>query len=214
LHTEKVNNERRKMRIERYFPTMALAFVMCHLSFLAIHAAPDFDAAKRYHIVCRQFMQGCVTDGATAGQATPLYYLTQAQTGEETYWTMTEQGDGVYYIRNAKTGQYVTYDGVRQDIAQTGELRRYVSMTDAADGNKSLWTFTEQGTGIFTIRNMYQADHIWDVRVDSYCVGTYSNSGNGNQNQLFSFYDEQGRQAVNVVVADPLAKATENIAID
>ncbi|MBQ9357322.1 MAG: CotH kinase family protein [Prevotella sp.] len=193
---------------------MALAFVMCHLSLIAIQAAPDFDGTKRYHIVCRQFMQGCVTDGATAGQNTPLYHLTQARTTDETYWTMTEQGDGQYYIRNSKTGQYVTYDGVRQDPSQAGQLRRYVSMTAAPNGNRSLWTFTEQGTGIYTIRNVQQADHIWDVRTDSYCVGTYSNSGNGNQNQLFSFFDEQGQQVMTAVETDPLAKCLENFAID
>ena len=155
-------------------------------------AAPDFSSGKRYHIVCTLFTQGCVTDGKTAGQTTPVYYLTTATTTDETWWTFEEEQTGLFTIRNAKTGQYVSYDGVRQD---SPELRRYISMTDGkADGRASLWSITEQGSGVYTIRNAQQTDHIWDVRTDSYCVGTYANSGNGNQNQCFSFYDEQGRR--------------------
>ncbi|MBQ3631530.1 MAG: CotH kinase family protein [Prevotella sp.] len=155
---------------------------------LSIWATPDFSTNKRYHIVCTQFAQGCVTDGATAQQQTPLYYLTAAKTTDETYWIFNEEQAGLFSIKNAKTGQFVTYDGVRDTY------RRYLSMTDAIDGRASLWTISQQSNGIYTIRNAQQTDNIWDVRTDSYMVGTYANSGNGNQNQLFRFYDEQGRQ--------------------
>ena len=166
---------------------LLLTFV---LSFAAIFASPNFDKSKRYHIVCRQFLQGCVTDGATANQNTPIYHLPSATTAAETYWVFTEQQSGLFTIKNGRTGQYVTYDGVRQD---SPELRRYISMTDATDGYNSLWSINQQEDGIYVIRNAQQTDHIWDVRVDSYCVGTYSNNGSGSQNQLFSFYDQQGQ---------------------
>ena len=80
-----------------------------------LQAAPRLEAGKRYHIVCQQFTQGCVTDGATARQNTPVYYQPQATTGDETWWYFTQEDEGVYSIKNAKTGQYVTYDGVRSD---------------------------------------------------------------------------------------------------
>ena len=163
---------------------------------LTAGAAPRFTDGTRYHIVCRQFTAGCVTDGALANQSTPLYYLQAATTSDETYWYFTEEEDGLYSIRNASTNQYVTYDGVRQNIADAGQLRRYLNMTDEMDGSRSLWSINRQSDGIYTIRNVGQSDHIWDVRTDSYCVGTYSNTGNGNQNQQFSFYDEEG----NIVV--------------
>ena len=157
----------------------------------ALWATPRLDAGKRYHIVCQQFTQGCVTDGATAGRNTPLYYLTNASTADETYWLFNDGQDGLFTIQNAKTGQYITYDGVRQD---SPELRRYVSMTDQTDGNRSRWYVIEQSEGLYVIRNAAQYDHLWDVRVDSYCVGTYSNSGNGNVNQTFFFLDEEGNR--------------------
>ena len=154
-------------------------------------ASPKFEAGKRYHIVCQQFTQGCVTDGKTAGKNTPVYYLTRASQEDETYWIFTNEIAGLFSIKNAKTGQYITYDGVRQD---SPELRRYINMTDEMDGYKSLWDVIQQEDGIYVIRNVDDYNQLWDVRVDSYCVGTYSNGGNGNLNQQFYFVDEEGNR--------------------
>ena len=174
---------------------------------LCAMAVPNFQSSTKYHIVCRQFTAGCVTDGAASGQQTPVYYLTTATTATATYWTMEDAGGSMFYIRNAQTGQYVTYDGVRQ-----GTTRRYINMTDLPDGNNSLWTFTVQDNDYFTIRNVGKSDHLWDVRVDSYVVGTYSNSGSGNTNQLFTFYDENGQQVKDVFVSnDPLSRAMTDL---
>ena len=156
---------------------------------LSVWAIPNISKDKKYHIVCQLFSDGCVTDGATAGQNTPLYYLKSATTASETYWIVTEEEEGFFSIKNAKTGKYITYDGVREDSPR---LLRYISMTDEKDGNYSLWLFSQQSDGIYAIRNAQQTDHIWDVRTDSYCVGTYSNNNAANSNQRFVIYDEQG----------------------
>ena len=172
---------------------------------MRVMAVPGFQTGEKYRIVCQQFTAGCVVDGAAAGQQTPLYYRTTATTQQSAYWLMEDCGDSQFYIRNAQTGQYVTYDGVRE-----GSTRRYVSMTDQPSGNKSLWAFGAQENGYFTIRNVGVSDHLWDVRVDSYVVGTYSNSGSGRQNQLFAFYDAAGQQVQDVFVSsDPLSKALD-----
>ena len=175
-----------------------LLLLLALTSAIGCWATPDFSTDKRYHIVCSQFTQGCVTDGAAAGQQTPVYYIVTANTTDETYWLLSEEQPGLFTIRNAKTGQFVTYDGVRDTY------RRYISMTDGQDGRASLWTISQQSDGVYTIRNAQQTDHIWDVRTDSYMVGTYANTGSGNRNQLFSFYDEQGRQV------DERTEATDN----
>ncbi len=173
---------------------------------MGISATPDFNKDKKYHIVCSQFTSGCVTDGVTARQQTPVYYLPTATTANETFWIFNEEEEGLFSIKNAMTGQYITYDGVREDIEDTGNLRRYISMTDNKDGYNSLWTMVEQADGVYAIRNVQKTDHIWDVRTDSYCVGTYSNSGSANQNQRFMFYDATGAQvkekAVEPVTTD------------
>ena len=173
-----------------------------------IAATPAFNNDEHYRIVCQQFPAGQVCDGSWAGQSTPLYYLNSTNNSNACYWTISEESQGLYSIRNVYTGQYVTYDGVRADD------RRYVSMTSQMNGSYSLWTINLEGDGSYTIRNASKTDHIWDVRVDSYMVGTYSNSGSGNQNQLFRFYDEQGT-AVNEVftISDPLDSAAPHLTI-
>ena len=190
----------------RYLLTLlcSCAAVIC------VTATPTFNNGTHYKIVCRQFPDGCVTDGALALQPTPLYYRQTATEEDFDRWIINEEVQGLYSIKNAVTGEYVTYDGVRDTY------RRYVSMTGEIQGKNSLWTINSQGSGYFNIRNAQQTDHIWDVRVDSYMVGTYSNNGGGNQNQLFAFYDDNGNMMKEpVVVANPLGEAIkESITFD
>ena len=152
-------------------------------------AKPGFDKSKRYHIVVRQHQDGCVTDGASAEQQTPVYYLLQATKTASTYWLFNEEQPGLFSIRNSQTDQYVTYDGVRT------ETRRYVSMTPAINGNNSLWTITRlenEPEGIYVIRNAEATDQVWDVREGSCIVGTYARSNDISWIESFLFYDEQG----------------------
>ena len=176
---------------------------------MSVAAMPVFEPGAAYHIVCRQFPNGNVVDGAQAGQQTPLFYQTTSNTNDEAFWFLTEEQEGLFSIRNAKTGQYVTYDGVRDTY------RRYVSMTTSQQGTASLWSISLQADGYYTIRNAKQTDHIWDVRIDSYMVGTYSNNGSGKQNQLFTFYDATGRQIKEEqAMANPIAKGAISLTID
>ncbi len=177
--------------------TKFLLSIITLLLSTAAFADPAFITGKKYHIVCTQFPDGCVSDGMTEGENTPVYYLTTATGDEQTFWIFTEEEDGYYSIRNASTGQYITYDGVRQD---SPELRRYISMTDEMDGRNSLWYFNMQYEGIYAIRNAEHTNHLWDVRVDSYCVGTYSRTDPANSNQQFSLFDEDGNQVFEKVV--------------
>lgn len=173
---------------------ICLFIAMMLTTTVSIMAKPDIKEGKRYHIVCQQFPAGCVADGNSNGQQTPLTCLTQRTTDEATLWIFIETASGQYQIRNAKTGQYVTYDGVYE-----GANRRYVSMTAQPQGSMSLWTLTSQSGAYFTIRSVGKNDHLWDVRVSSYVVGTYSNSASGNTNQLFALYDEAGTPVTNII---------------
>ena len=173
-----------------------------------VWADPDFSKDKKYHIVCSQFANGCVTDGASIYQNTPLFHLQPANDNEETYWIIEHIVDGNYSIKNAKTGQYVTYNGERQDSPM---LLRYIDMTDELDGNYSLWTFTLLSEGVYAIRNAQQTDHLWDVRVDSYCVGTYSRTETPNSNQRFSFFDTDGNLVKEKKEEQPATEGLFNV---
>lgn len=174
-----------------------LIFVLTFTVVFSVWATPNIVNTKRYRIVSENFQNGCVADGRTVGQLTPLYYLPEASTNPEAYWFINEEQPGLFSIKNAKTGQYITYDGLRTDVSFGSDMtRRYVGMTDALDGNNSLWRFDLQDEGVYALRSDAQTDHIWDVRVDSYVVGTYSNSNRANYNQRFLLYDENGTKVV------------------
>lgn len=184
---------------------------------LTLPAAPQFEQGKSYHIVCQEHAGGCVADGRLSGQTTPLYYLASATTSAETYWTVSEEQPGQYSIRNVRTGQYVTYDGVRSD----NPVRRYVSMTDTRNGNQSLWTFVPQSGNSYVIQNVGQPDHVWDVRSPltstPYVVGTYSRTGGYGVNQLFTIYDEKGNavgEKGSGLLDNPLSTALGTLIID
>ena len=168
---------------------LTLLILLFSISIVASLALPKFEAGKRYHIVCQQFPNGCVADGASVGQNTPLYYLQTANQSDEAAWIIIKVWDEAYAIQNAKTGQYITYDGIRQD---SPELRRYVSMADDVTIFNSLWKLDLQDNGFYAIRSLQENDHIWDVRTGSFCVGTYSMPEGCNANQQFYFTDEEG----------------------
>ena len=175
-----------------------LLFLLCLISsFTQIFAVPNFSASKKYRIVCPLYPDGCVIQGSTANQQTPVYYNPTSSTAKATYWIFTEVKSGKYSIQNSSTGKYITYDDVRLE-----EYKRYIDMTDAMSGDNSLWTVSLQQNGNYTIRNVAQTDHIWDVRSGSYIVGTYSQPGAGGSNEVFSFYDESGNQVTEATVKD------------
>jgi len=203
--------------------------ILTLLSVACLYAHPRFEAGKRYHIVSTMFSNGCVTDGATVGMNTPLYYIQPSNDNDESLWFITEEAGygfdnefiSLYSIKNAKTGQYVVYDGVRQD---SPELRRYISMRDRLgkeqmneDFIRALWFIDMIDTGVYTLRSAWDSDHLWDIRVDSYCVGTYSNQG-ANSNQRFFFTNEDGKRVGDTddytEEADPLSDAAEHITVD
>src|SRR5574344_156969 len=175
-----------------------LLFLLCLISsFTQIFAVPNFSANKKYHIVCSLYPNGCAIQGNAVNQQTPVYYNSSSTTAKATYWIFTEVKSGEYSIQNSSTGQYVTYDGIRLE-----EYKRYIDMTDAQNGDNSLWTVTLQQNGCYVIRNVAQTDQIWDVRASSYIVGTYSQPGTGGSNQVFSFYDESGNQVTETTVTE------------
>lgn len=153
-------------------------------------AAPAVKAGKKYHIVVAAHTGGCVADGQSAGKSMPLYYLPSATTDAWTYWEIAEVEAGKYSIRNASTGQYVTYDGERVEAS-----KRYVGLTAAMDGDNSLWQFEAVGSGTWGIVSVGHPAGRWDVREGSGIVGTYDGTGFSNI-ETFMLYNEAGTQVL------------------
>lgn len=145
----------------------------------AATAKPNIVEGVKYQIICNEMPSGCVVDGSSFSQATPLYYSSTAPASDAAYWLFTETAQGQYTIRNAATKQYVTFDGERIEA-----YKRYISMTDRQHGDSSVWTISNQGGTTYTLRCAADNNEIWDVRRDSYIVGTYNTAGVGSNQQF------------------------------
>ena len=187
-----------------------LSFLFLFAYTVSLMAGPSFISGKKYRIVCEKYQNydGCVADGSWFGQDTPVFYLLNTaydkddENYDKTYWYIKEEVSGCYSIQNAGTEQYVTYTGEK-----TGSNIRYVAMTssfDEEEAYKSFWTFEQISDYYFVIRNAYVASHVWDVRDNSYVVGSYPEYL-GNNNQHFYFTDEEGNiiGKAEEVVPDP-----------
>lgn len=169
-----------------------LALLASAIFALSAVAVPSLKAGQKYHIVVAAHTGGCLADGKSAGQQAPLYYLQTATTDSYTYWVISEVSSGKYSISNAATGQYITYDGERIEAS-----KRYVGMTDAMDGDNSLWQFEDAGTNSWGIVSVGHPAGRLDVREGSNLVGTYDRDGFSNI-ETFMLYDESGTQVLNV----------------
>lgn len=133
---------------------------------------------------------GSVVPGEKASQNTVLYHTSSLSTlGKSNFWYVYEKGKHTYALKNAGTGQWITYDGQRTDGSY---VRRYVSLTDEAVGDSSLWTMTWNSDGALVLRSVKLPAHLFDLRVNSWVVGTYSNTGAAATNQKFALYDAAG----------------------
>ena len=139
---------------------------------------------------------GAVVPGEKAGQNTALYHTNSLSTlGKANYWYVYEAGKGRYALKNAATGQWITYDGQRTDGSY---VRRYLTLTDALQGDSSLWTLKWENDGALVVRSVKMPAQLFDLRVNSWVVGTYDNSGSPAGNQKFSLYNAAGEQVTDL----------------
>ncbi|MBM6992246.1 MAG: CotH kinase family protein [Prevotella sp.] len=173
-------------------------------SIMAAWGKPNLVKGIKYHIICNEFPSGCVVDGSSFGQTTPLYYSTSATTADASYWLFTETSEGLYTIQNAATRQYITFDGERIEAS-----KRYISMTPELHGDSSVWSVSQYSGTIYTLRCAASNGEIWDVRRDSYMVGTYNTSGVGGNQQFF--FQTAGGSTVQEYVAPVVGETGINV---
>lgn len=148
-----------------------------------LYARPDLVPGERYKFVSRAYPSGGIAIGAAHGASTPLYYFTGMS--DDQYWILqTGTKAGCYTLRNAVSGQYITYTGLRDDN------HRYVELTDTPDGTLSEWAIVQSG-GYYNLQRADAAGEVLNVRSNTYMVGTYSSNG-GDSNEQFTILDAHG----------------------
>lgn len=174
-------------------------FLLFFLSLLAIgtaQAAPNFKANTKYRISCKKFNSsnsyGSVVIGSNHSKLVELYYDSGNSYSDDSWWYINKSGNG-YVIVNAKSDQYLTFTTTR------GNRTKYVTLTNAASGNESLWIFdiNEDGyAGIASASDGNGSGYHFNVRIDGTNLFGAYRANYYDENELFKIYDEQGNNVL------------------
>ena len=174
-------------------------FLLFFLSLLAIgtaQAAPNFKANTKYRISCKKFNSsnsyGSVVIGSNHSKQVELYYDSNNSYSDDSWWYINKSGNG-YVIVNAKSGQYLTFTTTKN------YRTKYVTLTNAASGNESQWTFdiNEDGyAGIASASEGNGSGYHFNVRIDGTNLFGAYRANYYDENELFKIYDEQGNNVL------------------
>lgn len=174
-------------------------FLLFFLSLLAIgtaQAAPNFKANTKYRISCKKFNSsnsyGSVVIGSNHSKQVELYYDSNNSYSDDSWWYINKSGNG-YVIVNAKSGQYLTFTTTKN------YRTKYVTLTNAASGNESLWIFdiNEDGyAGIASASEGNGSGYHFNVRIDGTNLFGAYRANYYDENELFKIYDEQGNNVL------------------
>lgn len=174
-------------------------FLLFFLSLLAIgtaQAAPNFKANTKYRISCKKFNSsnsyGSVVIGSNHSKLVELYYDSGNSYSDDSWWYINKSGNG-YVIVNAKSGQYLTFTTTKN------YRTKYVTLTNAASGNESLWIFdiNEDGyAGIASASEGNGSGYHFNVRIDGTNLFGAYRANYYDENELFKIYDEQGNNVL------------------
>lgn len=174
-------------------------FLLFFLSLLAIgtaQAAPNFKANTKYRISCKKFNSsnsyGSVVIGSNHSKLVELYYDSGNSYSNDSWWYINKSGNG-YVIVNAKSGQYLTFTTTKN------YRTKYVTLTNAASGNESLWIFdiNEDGyAGIASASEGNGSGYHFNVRIDGTNLFGAYRANYYDENELFKIYDEQGNNVL------------------
>ena len=96
----------------------------------------SFNPLTKFRIQAVRTEGSSVAPGSTHGVNSPLCVTDVNATDDDCFWYVQEYKAGQYALRNAKTGEYMTWDDVRSD----NPIRRYLNLTTELKGDSSLWT--------------------------------------------------------------------------
>ena len=169
-----------------------LLLLACLATGLAAHADIAVTDGGKYRFVCVDYPQGHMVLGAYHNAVPYVYYLTPANgtSDVDCWWEVSRSGQG-YTIRNAASGEYLTYSATREQNASGEYLSKGLTLSSTATTTASQWTLQENGSGSLIIENVGTRGQYFNLRKDgTYLVGTYDSSSDSNG--YFILYDENG----------------------
>ena len=155
---------------------MKKIFTLVMLSLFALLGAKavEFDANTKYRFVCNYYSSGSLVLGSQHGQTAYVWYDTGNTLHEDSWWYIQKAGAG-YRIKNAKTGEYLSYTTNRIDGVCKG-----IELTTAANGKNVQWTINQSGE-YFYIASASNPSQWFNLRVydGTNLLGTYDENTMG-----------------------------------
>ena len=131
-----------------------IIFLLGLLLTAALHATIKIDSGKKYYFVCDLWESGSMVLGNNHGAAPFIYYdATSGQLHEDSYWLITEDGNGYYTICNAQSKQYlVAVDGRLTDDSGNYTAKG-LQLRNTVTDDTGRWIFRENSNGAVYILN-------------------------------------------------------------
>ena len=149
----------------------------------------SFNPLTKFRIMAANMWGSSVGIGMEHGVNTPLSVSTSDAEAADCYWYIQEHKKGQFALRNASTGEYITWDEVRSD----NPMRRYLNVTATMKGDSSLWVIRDLGDDLYTFESVASEVYRFNVRSSSQVLGTYANSGDTPAtNERFYIMKEDG----------------------
>ena len=160
------------------------------------HAVIAIKDGGKYRIACQKYDNGNVVLGEKHDAAAFLYYAVNlTDIPDDAWWVLSAKNSG-FTIKNAATGQYMVYKSGKQTNAAGQYTAKGIQLSNTADNDNAVWSFTETTTGTLIIENVGTPGQYFNLRTDgTYLLGTYSSAS--TDNGFFQLYDEHGNQVVN-----------------
>ena len=149
----------------------------------------SFNPLTKFRIQAVRTESSSVAPGSTHGVNSPLCVTDVNATDDDCFWYVQEYKAGQYALRNAKTGEYMTWDDVRSD----NPIRRYLNLTTELKGDSSLWTIGVYDEDIYYFVNVAMDNYYFNIRSGSGALGTYAHgSSEAASNEIFYILKEDG----------------------
>lgn len=197
------------MRDTIYTKLLSITACFIVLSTVNIHAKVnpsfiDIESTKRYRIVSAKYGEGSIGIGALHNSDIILKYIvSDSLITEDCYWYI-EKNDELFLMRNAKTGQYLSYTPER-------DYTTYVNLKIEETPTKySRWNLdVEKGHFIFVYRE--SADY--KMSVDNSCMVKTGANYINDPSTYFYLIDEDGNK-VTIPNSTPFSSYINNLSFD
>ena len=169
---------------KRFFSFLICLFAaVCCLPTIVLADTPEDGV---YYISCTKggMEDGYLGLGAFHDVDPYIYYVVyEEEKTEDAWWKITNTPQG-YTFRNEATGELLVFTTDRVD-----QYYKYMTLAEEPLGDGSeYWNIIEGGDGAFSVQSTIAPDYYWNLRSNTYMLGTYRGSNGNSDNERYLFH--------------------------